>query len=76
MKTPEPKATQAAQEPGWIRPVLPPDGEGNFLEDHPFDLVRTPLTDAVFVEQVTIPMRDGVTLAGTVFRPLSAPSFR
>jgi uncharacterized protein len=63
-----PSAPDAAPR-GWQRPPLPPEGEANFLEDHPFDLVRTPLPNSVLVEQVTIPMRDGIELAGTVFRP-------
>lgn len=53
---------------GWTRPSLAPEGEADFLDDHPFDLVQTPLPTGVLVEQVTIPMRDGVTLAATVYR--------
>lgn len=40
------------------QPILPPEGRAGFLEDHPFDLVRTPLSDSVLVEQVAIPMSD------------------
>jgi predicted acyl esterase len=58
-----------APDPGWTRPSLSPEGEKNFLDDHPFDLVQTPLPAGVLVEQVTIPMRDGITLAATVYRP-------
>ena len=54
---------------GWQRPQLPAEGEKNFLDEHPFDLERYPLPDSVLVEHVTIPMRDGITLAGTLFRP-------
>lgn len=63
---PAPAASAAA---GWQRPALPPEGEKGFLDEHPFDLQRSPLPDSVLVEQVTIPMRDGITLAGTLFRP-------
>lgn len=59
----------AAPTAGWTRPILPPEGEANFLEEHPFELVRTPLPDSVLVEQVLIPMREGIKLPGTVFRP-------
>lgn len=66
--TESPTATEAVV--GWTRPTtLPPEGEADFLDDHPFDLQQTPLPDSVLVEQVSIPMRDGVSLAGTVFRP-------
>lgn len=54
---------------GWARPVLPPEGEKNFLDEHPFDLIQAPLGAGIRVEQVAIPMRDGVELAATVFRP-------
>jgi predicted acyl esterase len=55
------------------RPALPPEGERDFLEDHPFDVVKHPLPDDVLVEEVRIPMRDGVRLAANVFRPKSGP---
>ncbi|MGP6175373.1 CocE/NonD family hydrolase [Corynebacterium sp. A21] len=55
---------------GWTRPTsLPPEGEANFLDDHPFDFIQTPLPEEVLVEYIDIPMSDGVELAGTVFRP-------
>ena len=54
---------------GWQRPTLPPEGEKGFLDEHPFDLHALPCPTSVLVEQVTIPMRDGITLAGTLFRP-------
>ena len=57
---------------GWTRPGLPPEGEAGFLDDHPFDLIRSPLPDGVLVEQVSIPMSDGIELAGTVFRPANS----
>ena len=63
---PAPAASAAA---GWQRPTLPPEGEKNFLDEHPADLQRSALPDSVLVEQVSIHMRDGVTLAGTLFRP-------
>jgi predicted acyl esterase len=56
---------------GWQRPTVPPEGEKDFLDEHPFDLQRSALPDSVLVEQVTIPMRDGITLAGTLFRPVA-----
>ncbi|TIC81750.1 CocE/NonD family hydrolase [Nocardioides sp. GY 10127] len=61
--------TTSTRAPGWSRPPLPPEGEAHFLEDHPFDLVRTPLPESVLVEEARITMRDGVVLAATVFRP-------
>ena len=60
--------TVAPETAGWTRPSLPPEGEKNFLDDHPFDLVQTPLPDGILVEQARIPMRDGVELAATIFR--------
>jgi predicted acyl esterase len=54
---------------GWTRPALPPEGEKDFLDEHPFDLVQKPLPEGVLIEKVTIPMRDGVQLAATIFRP-------
>jgi predicted acyl esterase len=62
---PEPSAPAV----GWQRPTVPSEGEKDFLDEHPFDLQRSALPDSVLVEQVTIPMRDGITLAGTLFRP-------
>lgn len=55
---------------GWTRPELPPEGAKNLLDEHPFDLVQTPLPAGIVVEQVRIPMRDAVELAATVFRPV------
>ena len=52
---PAPAAPAAAR---WQRPALPPEGEKGFLDEHPFDLQRSPLPDSVLVEQVTIPMRE------------------
>lgn len=63
------QAKAPASTGGWKRPVLPPEGERDYLEDHPFDLVKTPLPEGILVEQVSIPMRDGVVLAATVYRP-------
>ncbi|MGU3432580.1 CocE/NonD family hydrolase [Actinomycetes bacterium M1A6_2h] len=50
------------------RPVLPPEGEQDFLQDYRFDLTKTVLPDDILVEQASIPMRDGVILAATVYR--------
>jgi uncharacterized protein len=57
--------------PGYVRPNLPPEGERNFLDDHPWDVKRSPLPDDVLLEEALIPMSDGVYLAATVFRPRS-----
>lgn len=54
---------------GYVRPALPPEGEANFTDEHPWDVRRSPLPEGVLVEQARIPMRDGVELAATVFRP-------
>ncbi len=51
------------------RPPLPPEGRRHWLDDHPWDVRRSPLPSDVLVEQASIPMRDGVQLAATVFRP-------
>lgn len=51
------------------RPLLPPEGEHDYLEDHPFEIVKHPLAGDVLVEEARIPMRDGIHLAATVFRP-------
>ena len=48
---PAPKTLPRPRPSGWKRPSLPPEGEANFLEDHPFNLIRT-LPDSVLVEQV------------------------
>lgn len=55
------------------RPPLPPEGERDFLEDHPFEVMTYPLPDDVLVEDVRIVMRDGVVLAATVYRPSVGP---
>ena len=55
---------------GSTRPSLPPEGEANLLDDHPFDLTQTPPLDGILVEQVSIPMTDGVILCR---RPCTAP---
>lgn len=55
------------------RPPLPPEGRRDFLDEHPFDVVRYPLPETVLAEDVRIPMRDGITLAATVYRPCSGP---
>ncbi len=52
---------------------LPPEGERDFLEEHPFDVVRYPLPPGVLVEDVWIPMRDGIFLAANVYRPDAGP---
>ena len=49
--------------------MIPPEGQQDFLAEHPFDVVRSPLPESVLVEQASIPIRDGVMLAATVFRP-------
>ncbi|MFN3538027.1 MAG: CocE/NonD family hydrolase, partial [Brevundimonas sp.] len=43
----------------------------NYLPGYPFELTITPLPADVLVEDVRIPMRDGVKLAASVFRPAS-----
>jgi uncharacterized protein len=43
-------------------------GVVDWLEDHPWDVRRHPLPSSVAVEDVAIPMRDGVELTATVFR--------
>lgn len=53
----------------YKRPNLLSEGKRNFLEDHPFELVTYPLPKNIVVEEVMIPMRDGIKLAATVFRP-------
>ena len=56
------------------RPVLPPEGEADYLDAHPFEVRTYPLGDDVLVEDVRIPMRDGIDLAATVYRPSSGPA--
>ncbi len=58
----------AASRRNLERPRLPPEGERDYLDDHPFDLVKYPLPDDILVEEVMIPMRDGIRLAANVFR--------
>jgi predicted acyl esterase len=55
------------------RPRLPPEGERDYLDDHPFDLVKYPLPKDILVEEVMIPMRDGIRLAANVFRRKEGP---
>ncbi|MFI0714950.1 CocE/NonD family hydrolase [Streptomyces inhibens] len=55
------------------RPALPPEGEHDFLTCHPFDITTHRLPRDVLVEQAAVPMRDGVRLAATVFRPDAGP---
>jgi uncharacterized protein len=50
------------------RPRLSPEGERDYLDDHPFDLIKYPLPEDILVEEVMIPMRDGIRLAANVFR--------
>jgi predicted acyl esterase len=51
------------------RPLLPPEGQAGYLDAHPFEVDTYPLPDDVRVEEVRIPMRDGIVLAATVYRP-------
>src|SRR5579871_2707519 len=53
------------------RPRLLPEGERNFMEEHPFEVMKYPLPTNILVEEVMIPMRDGIKLAANVFRPKS-----
>jgi uncharacterized protein len=55
------------------RPPLPPEGVRDYLDDHPFDLVKFPLPGDILVEEVMIPMRDGIRLAANVFRRNAGP---
>jgi predicted acyl esterase len=55
------------------RPRLPPEGERDYLDDHPFDLIKHPLPADILVEEVMIPMRDGIRLAANVFRRKGGP---
>jgi uncharacterized protein len=55
------------------RPPLPPEGVRDYLDDHPFDLVKFPLLKDILVEEVMIPMRDGIRLAANVFRHKDGP---
>ncbi|MGV9245525.1 CocE/NonD family hydrolase [Streptomyces sp. NPDC003710] len=66
-------ADRAPIGPGPPRPSLPPEGEKHYLEEHPFDVVTRPLPPGVLVEEVRLPMRDGIRLAATVHRPESGP---
>ena len=43
----------------------------NWLDEHPFDLNFSPLPENVLVEDIRIPMSDGVMLAATLYRPRS-----
>lgn len=49
--------------------ALPPEGKANYLVDHPFGLRKYALPSGIVVEDVKIPMSDGVNLGATVFRP-------
>lgn len=49
--------------------VLPPEARENYLDDHPFDMQTYPLPDEVLFDDVRIPMRDGIHLGASVFRP-------
>jgi len=52
------------------RPPLPAEGERDYLDDHPFDLIKYPLSNDILVEEAKIPMRDGIRLAANIFRPM------
>lgn len=66
--------TSDATNGGRPRPVLPPEGNADYLDEHPFDVQTYPLSEDVIVEDVRIPMRDGIALAATVYRPRSGPA--
>lgn len=53
--------------------AIPPEGGRDYLEDHPFDVVTYPLPDEVLVEDLRIPMRDGISLGATIYRPAAGP---
>ncbi len=53
--------------------TLPAEGGPDFLEEHPFEVATYPLPESVLVEDVRIPMRDGIYLGATVYRPQSVP---
>ncbi len=64
----------SAAEPVMRRPALPPEGEADYLDAHPFEVRTYPLGEDVLIEDVRIPMRDGIHLAATVYRPSSGPA--
>ncbi len=66
-----PKTTASAAK--LERPRLPPEGKRDYLDDHPFDLVKYSLPKDILVEEVMIPMRDGIRLAANVFRRKAGP---
>jgi uncharacterized protein len=45
----------------------------DWLDEHPWDVRRSPLPEAVSIKDVAIPMRDGTRLTATVFRDPGAP---
>ena len=51
---------------------VPPEGRANFMFEHPFNLRRYELPEGILEEQVLVPMRDGIELAASVFRPAGA----
>ncbi|MBY0441228.1 MAG: hypothetical protein K2Q25_03705 [Mycobacteriaceae bacterium] len=51
------------------RPTLPPEGQADYLDEYLFEVQTYPLGDDVLVEDVRIPMRDGIALGATVYRP-------
>ena len=56
------------------RPPLPPEGEADYLDDHPFLVQTYPLGEDVLIEDVRIGLRDGISLGATVYRPSSGPA--
>jgi uncharacterized protein len=70
----EPVHSKSAASTGKLeRPPLPPEGVVDYLDAHPFDLVKYPLSKDILVEEVMIPMRDGIRLAANVFRRQDGP---
>lgn len=67
----ERSATNQGRRP---RPSLPPEGEADYLDEHPFVVRTYPLGEGVTVEDVRIPMRDGIHLGATVYRPSTGPA--
>lgn len=51
-----------------VAPSVEARREPNYLEEHPFDLETYPLPGDITLEEVLIPMRDGIRLAANVFR--------
>lgn len=52
---------------------VPPESVHHYSTEHPFDFVTFPLPADILVEEVMIPMRDGIRLAANVFRPRGGP---